>query len=105
MSDQVPAYVVANLLVEDSQMYHKYEKDFFPILKNHGGELLTFDDSPESFEGSAPVSGRLVILKFPSATAAQRWWNDDVYQQLSEYRREATDTRFLTLVHGLPPRG
>jgi len=103
MSD-TPVFVVANLVIEDSNEYRKYEQGFFPILKKHEGRLLTFDDNIESMEGSAQPSGRIIILKFPSEAAAKGWWDDPDYQALSEFRRAGTDTRFLTLVHGQPPR-
>ena len=101
---EVPVFMVANLVIEDSQEYRKYEKGFFPILKKHGGSLLTFDDNIDTLEGSAQPQGRIIILKFPSEEAARGWWNDPDYQSLSEFRRKGTDTRFLTLVHGQPPR-
>ena len=61
-----PAFMVANFTIEDADTYRKYEKGFFPVLKKHGGEFITFDDSPNTFEGSAPPPGRLVIFSFPS---------------------------------------
>ncbi|MBT8147433.1 MAG: DUF1330 domain-containing protein [Gammaproteobacteria bacterium] len=103
MSD-TPVFVIANLVIEDSDEYRKYEKGFFPLLKKHGGRLLTFDDNIETMEGSAPPGGRIIILQFPSEQAVKGWWDDTDYQELSEFRRRGTDTRFLTMVHGLPPR-
>jgi uncharacterized protein (DUF1330 family) len=46
----------------------------------------------------------VIILKFPSETAATAWYNDADYQALSEHRRGATTLQFLTMVRGLPPR-
>lgn len=42
---EIPVYLIANLLVEDAKRYREYEKGFFPLLKRHGGELVTFDDA------------------------------------------------------------
>jgi len=100
----VPVYVIANLEVDDPDRYRQYEKGFFPLLKKHGGEFLTFDDAISTLEGSSPPAGRMVIFKFPSESAARTWFDDPEYQALSEHRRAATRTSFLTLVHGLPPR-
>jgi len=100
-----PAFVVANFVIENADEYRKYEKGFFPILKKHGGEFFTYDDSPETLEGADPRPGRVVLFKFPSETAARDWYNDPEYQALSEFRRAGTDLKFLTLIHGLPPRG
>ena len=103
MSD-IPVFMVANLTVNDVDEYHNYEKGFFPILKRHGGEFLTFDDSADTLEGTAPLNGRIILFKFPSEAAARSWWEDSDYQELSQHRRRGTNTHFLTMVHGLPPR-
>ena len=99
-----PAYVIANFIVTDADEYRKYEKGFVPILKRHGGEFFTYDDSPLTFEGADPREGRVVMFMFPSEQAATRWYNDPDYQALSEHRRAGTDLKFITMVHGLPPR-
>ena len=54
---------------------------------------------------SAGETGRMVLFKFPSAEKAQAWYNDPDYQALSEHRRAGTRLEFLTMLHGLPPRG
>ncbi len=100
-----PAFVVANFIIEDADEYRNYEKGFFPILKKHGGEFFTYDDNPETFEGADPREGRVVLFKFPSEDSARAWYNDPKYQALSEFRRAGTELKFLTMIHGLPPRG
>ena len=102
---EIPVYMVVNLKVTDADEYRKYEKGFFPILKKYGGSFLTFDDNPITLEGVAPREGRMIIFSFPSEEVANAWWADAEYQELSEFRRGGTDMEFLTMVHGLPPRG
>lgn len=99
------AYVLANFDIHDKDSYRIYEKGFFPILKKHGGEFITYDDASETLEGKAPRTGRVVLFKFPSEEAARGWYADPDYQALSEHRRAGTDLQFLTLVHGMEPRG
>ncbi len=101
---EVGVYMIANLAVHDAEQYRKYEKGFFPILKRFGGEFVTFDDKHETFEGTDPLQGRVIIFKFPSEKAARDWYHDDEYQALSEFRRSGTVLKSLTLVHELPPR-
>jgi uncharacterized protein (DUF1330 family) len=96
----VPVFMVVNLIVDDTAEYRKYEKGFFPILKRHGGEFITFDDAPDTFEGMTPRTGRMIIFKFPSEQQAKNWFADPDYQALSTYRRSSTKLEFLTLVHG-----
>ena len=99
-----PVYMIANLVVSDVDEYRKYEKGFFPILKRFNGEFITVDDSHENLEGSDPLKGRVVIFKFPSEQAAKKWYNDEEYQNLSEFRRSGTTLKSLTMVHGPLPR-
>ena len=103
MSD-IPVHMIANLVVTDADRYREYEKGFFPLLKRHGGEFVTYDDKIDTFEGSSPPPGRLVIFRFPSEQAARGWYDDPDYQALSEHRRAGTELKILTLIHGLPPR-
>ena len=103
MSD-VPVFVLANLLVHDAAEYRTYEKGFFPILKRHGGEFVTYDDKPDTFEGSAPRPGRVIIFKFPSEEQARQWYADPEYQALSMHRRAGAPLEFLTMVRGMAPR-
>ncbi len=98
------AYMVVNLVVEDADTYRKYEKGFFPILKKHGGEFITFDDAASHLEGDTPLKGRVVLFTFPSAEAAREWFDSAEYQELAAIRRSSTRLVSLTMVKGLPPR-
>lgn len=100
----VPVHIIANFVVNEPDTYRKYEKGFFPILKRHGGEFITFDDNSDTLEGDGAPQGRLVLFRFPNEEAARDWYADPEYQAISEHRRAGTAMRFLTLVHGLPPR-
>ena len=51
MSD-VKVYMLANLQIHDAEKYRLYEKGFFPILKKHEGEFITYDDNIVHIEGS-----------------------------------------------------
>ena len=100
-----PVHFIAHISIDDADGYRQYEKGFFPILKRYGGEFITYDDNTVTFEGASARSGRMVIFGFPSEQAANQWYNDPDYQALSEHRRAGTNLEFITMVHGLPPRG
>lgn len=101
---EIPVYMLANLFIQDAAEYRNYENGFFLILKRHSGQFLTFDDTPHTFEGSAPRQGRMIICTFPSEADATRWCADPDYQALSAHRRRGTELAFLTMVRGLPTR-
>lgn len=96
-----PVYMIANFEIHDSEVYRAYEKGFFPMLKRHGGEFMTFDDNPDTLEGDASLGGRVVVLRFPNEEAARNWYADPDYQALSEHRRAGSTLHFLTLVRCL----
>jgi uncharacterized protein (DUF1330 family) len=62
--------MVVNLKVTDPNSYGKYEAGFFPMLKKHDWQFITYDDNPDSFEGEAPREGRMIIFQFPSEEKA-----------------------------------
>ena len=101
----VPVYMIVNLTVTNADEYRRYEKGFFGFLKKYGGSFVTFDDNPITIEGVSPREGRIIIFSFPSEQAARDWYADEGYQALSEHRRAGTKMEFLTMVHGMPPRG
>lgn len=104
MSD-TPVYMITNFIMHDADAFLQYEKGFFPILKKHGGSFVAFDDNHVTLEGVAPRAGRIVLFQFPSEQTAKDWYNDPEYQALSEHRRSSTELQFLTMIHGMPPRG
>ena len=46
----------------------------------------------------------VIIFSFPSEAAADGWYNDPEYQELSKFRKEGAPLRSLSLIKGLPPR-
>jgi len=97
-----PVHFIAQFTVEDADRYHQYELGFFPILKAHGGEFVTYDDDVTVLEGGE-ASGRTVIIRFKSEEACLKWWNSPEYQELAEHRRAGTQTALVSIVHA-PPR-
>ena len=97
-------YIIANLIINDKDTYSNYEKGFFPLLKKHGGEFITYDNEAEHFEGTSPIEGRSVIFTFPSPEAAREWYQDTDYQELAGHRRSSAILKNLTMVKSLPPR-
>ena len=79
MSEKV--YVIANFEINDAENFRNQEKGFFGILKKHGGEFITFDDTPEKIEGE-DLKGRVAMWTFNSKDEFNNWYNDEEYQKL-----------------------
>lgn len=67
------------------------------------GNLITYDDNAETFEGDFPRDGRMILLSFPSEQYAKEWYKDPNYHALEGYRREGTKLQFFTMVKGIQP--
>ena len=103
--NEVEVYMLVNLKLNDAEEYRIYEKGFFPILKKHNGSFITYDDNPVILEGDQPDQfDRVIIFSFPSEEAADSWWNDPEYQELSAHRRVGAEIT-LQRVKGMPSRG
>ena len=85
--EEVKVYMIANLQIHDADKYREYEKGFFPLLKKHSGEFITYDDNITHVEGENPMEGRIILFSFPSEQHAIDWYSDPEYQKLSEHRR------------------
>ena len=78
-------YIVANIKVEDWSEYEKYQAGFMEIFERYKGELLVVADEPQVVEGDWPYT-RVVVIRFPSADEASRWYQSPEYQALSQHR-------------------
>ena len=78
-------YIIANIKVEDRNEYAKYQEGFMEIFERYKGELLVVADDPQVVEGDWPYT-RAVVIRFPSAEEARRWYQSPEYQALSQHR-------------------
>mgnify|MGYP001406595020 FL=1 len=83
------AYIIAKIQIEDRETYAKYEEGFMPIFEKYQGELLTADETPTVLEGSWPET-RTVIARFKDKETALRWYKSEEYQELVQYRLQAS---------------
>ncbi len=96
-------HFIAHLTVDDPDGYRVYEKGFFPILKAHGGQFVTYDDNVVELEGDR-AAGRTVIIQFESEEQLMGWWNSPEYQELAEHRKASCTTHSVSVVHPMPAR-
>jgi uncharacterized protein (DUF1330 family) len=64
------AYVVADIRVTDPQGYQGYLSAISPVVKKYGGTYIARAGRTTSVEGTPP-KGRIVIIEFPSFSAAE----------------------------------
>jgi uncharacterized protein (DUF1330 family) len=95
----MPVYVVAELTIADRAEYARYEAGFMPIWQQYRGELLAVDEQPTVLEGEWRHT-RTVLLRFPDAAEAERWYRSPEYQALAQHRWRASHGN-VALLSGL----
>jgi len=86
----MPAYFIAQYVVNDADLYREYSAGAGPTIAAHGGELISFDVAAETIEGKPP-GPQTVVLKFEDAAAAKAWYNSPEYQKVVGKRLAATN--------------
>ena len=89
------AYIVATMSIRDAETYRRYTAQAPAIVARHGGRYLTRGDPVTTLEGE-PFGSRMVLLEFPDSAAANAFYDDPEYRQVSELRRAgASDCRMI----------
>ena len=96
-----PVHFIAHISIDDADGYREYEKGFFPILKQHGGRFISYDDGVTVLEG-ARAEGRTVVIQFESESALLGWWNSPEYVELAKHRHLSTTAHSVIVVHAPP---
>lgn len=92
------AYVVAEIEVTDPVGYKDYLAAISPVVAKFGGTYLTRAGRTRSVEGPLPT-GRVVIIEFPSFTAAQAF--EEAPENLAAAKiRHRTATSRIYIVEG-----
>jgi len=94
------AYVIADIDVHDQETYREYGALVPGTLQPHGGRFLVRGGSHEALEGDWRPR-RLVVLEFPSAEHARRWYTSEDYAAAMAIRQRASAGN-LVLVEGMP---
>ena len=93
------AYVVVQGRIDDRERFDAYRVAANPTVEAYGGRLLGIGDPSEVLEGEQADLPRLVLIAFPSRTAAKRWYGSADYQAVKHLRQISSESRLL-LVEG-----
>jgi uncharacterized protein (DUF1330 family) len=93
------AYILANVDVTDPQQYEQYKKLSTLAMQAHGAEVCVRGGKVEVLEGDWEPK-RLVLLKFPTAEAARRFYDSPEYAAAKAARQGAAIMR-MTLIEGV----
>jgi uncharacterized protein (DUF1330 family) len=94
----MPAYVVADVQVTDPAAYEPYRPLAAASIARFGGRFIVRGGAAELLEGETPPE-RVVVIEFPDADTARRWYRSAEYQSALKIRQAASRGR-LILVEG-----
>jgi uncharacterized protein (DUF1330 family) len=94
----MPAYVIADIDVHDPETYREYAALVPGSIEPFGGRFVVRGGEHETLEGDWQPR-RLVVIEFPSADHARRWYASEDYTAAQAIRQRAS-TGSLVLVEG-----
>jgi uncharacterized protein (DUF1330 family) len=92
------AFVVVEISIHDQATYDHYKLLAPPTIAKYGGRYAVRGGTSEALEGDWKPE-RFVILEFPTADAARKWWASPEYTEARALRHKSAKTRML-LVDG-----
>ena len=95
----MPAYVLAEIEITNPEGYREYTSQVPATIEKYGGRFLHRGGAVTVLEGEWPQVRR-VIIEFPSAEVARRWWDSPEYEKPKAMRRANSKGR-LILFEGL----
>ncbi|MGE3540055.1 MAG: DUF1330 domain-containing protein [Candidatus Tectimicrobiota bacterium] len=94
----MPAYIIVDLEVTDPAVFEEYRQLVPATIQQYGGRYVVRGGTIESLEGGWQPK-RVVVLEFPSAEQAKRWYDSAEYRYPKSLRFKSATTR-LILVEG-----
>lgn len=94
----MPAYIIADVYVTDAAGYEPYRPLAAASIARFGGRFVVRGGNADLLEGT-PEPARVIVIEFPDAETARRWYRSDEYQQALKIR-QANSTARVILVEG-----
>ena len=85
----MPAYVIADIQVTDPTSYDRYRPLAASSIARFGGRFVVRGGKVDLLEG-VPEPQRIVVIEFPDAETARRWYRSDEYQKARIIRQSAS---------------
>jgi len=95
----MPAFVIVDIEIHDQELYKKYTQLTPATIEAFGGKFKVRGGSHKVLEGDWQPN-RVVVLEFPTAKAAQDWWDSEEYAKARKIRQQAASTNMI-IVEGL----
>jgi uncharacterized protein (DUF1330 family) len=91
-------YVIAEVDVHDAELFEEYRKLVPATIAQYGGKYLVRGGAIDSKEGGWQPK-RVVVLEFPSADQARKWYHSPEYAPALALRLKAAKGK-MVIVEG-----
>lgn len=78
----MPAYLLADTLLDDPDTYEQYKVQAKPLIESYGGRYLVRGGPISLCESELWKPTRLVLVEFADAETARRCYNSPEYQAI-----------------------
>jgi uncharacterized protein (DUF1330 family) len=75
---RMPAYVVGEIHITDPAAYRAHVPVALATVARFGGRVVAGGGKVELLDGG-PMPERIVVIEFPDAEIARRWYRSDEY--------------------------
>lgn len=96
----MPAYVIAQIEIDDPETYQQYLAGFMPIFNRYEGELLVTSSAATDVLEGVWEFPHTVVMRFPSKEQARAWYADPDYIELAKIRHRTARAN-LVVVDGI----
>ena len=94
------AYLVVDTDLIDPERYEQYKLRAKPLVEQYGGEYLARGGAMDLLEQDLWAPSRLVLIRFPDAQQARRFYDSPEYQAVLPISRESA-RRTAVILEGL----
>ena len=95
------AYIVAEIQITDPVAYQAHAPIALATVARFGGRIIAGGSKIELLDGG-PMPNRIVVIEFPDAETARRWYRSDDYQAALKVRLSTSQGRVF-LIEGAEP--
>jgi uncharacterized protein (DUF1330 family) len=92
-------YLIAQVDIHDMDVFMDYQNKAKQTIENAGGKMLIRNAVPEALEGTAG-DRKIVMLEFPTAEIAGKWFKSPEYQEVAKIREGKADVEAV-MVQGV----
>lgn len=94
------AYLVVDTLLDNPERYEQYKLQAKPLVEQYGGEYLARGGNMTLKETDLWTPSRLVLIRFPDAETANRFYDSAEYQEVLQISKKSA-RRTMIVLEGL----